>query len=138
MSFPLFRWYNFSKKHYPNYRIIKVTLKSYIQTSSVIMPLLFWVMWGLCRMMYAEINFSGCVCVWQGVDFQSDPSSVSYVQKSSSLELDTIGHQYGPLKYRFPSLILPPSATVSKNVPPYLVQGLIRDPFSAKAENKHT
>lgn len=93
--------------------------------------LLFWVMWDVCRMMYAEVNFSG------GVDFQSDPSSVSYVQKSSSLELDTTNHQCGPLKNRFVTPILPPSALVSKTMLPYLVQDLIRDPFSAKGENKH-
>ena len=61
-----------------------------------------------------------------------------YVQGSSSLELDTVGHQHGPLKRRSPSLTLPPSAMVQAMRHLALVWDLIRDPVSAKAEHKCT
>lgn len=88
-------------------------------------------------MMYAEINFS--VCVWLGVGGEGGfPiwSQLSFLSLFRNLPLWNWILLANNMIH-FPSLILPPSM-VSKNVPPYLVSDLIRDPFSAKAENKHT
>lgn len=70
--------------------------------------------------------------------FQSDPISQFplYVQESPSLELDILATSRVYLK-----IGLHPSSSLChslKNVPPYIVWGLIRYSFSAKADNKYT
>lgn len=70
--------------------------------------------------------------------FQSDPISQFplHVQESPSLELDILATSRVYLK-----IGLHPSSSLCqslKNVPPYIVWGLIRYSFSAKADNKYT
>lgn len=70
--------------------------------------------------------------------FQSDPISQFplHVQESPSLELDILATSRVYLK-----IGLHPSSSLChslKNVPPYIVWGLIRYSFSAKADKKYT
>lgn len=125
-----FRWYNFSKKLFSNYGIIKVTLKSHTQNSSL-MPFCYSGVFGVWvgRCMQRLTLFLKKIWKFSNLILSQKKKKIlsqflQYVPKSPSLALDIIiGHQDGHFKRSFhPSSFHCPGL---KNVPPYMIWWLL-------------